>query len=72
MLEEVRRVIAVYEENYGMTSEEFLRQWEAGTAPDNDEPMIGLSCLTRLGGQGNAVQLTCIVSGQFESPLSRY
>ena len=36
-LDEVRRVIAAYEAKYGMSSEEFLRQWEAGTAPDNRE-----------------------------------
>ena len=36
-LDQVRRIIDAYEAKYGMSSEEFLRQWEAGTAPDTYE-----------------------------------
>lgn len=36
-LEEVQRIIAAYEEKYNVSTEEFLRQWKAGTAPDNEE-----------------------------------
>ena len=36
-LSEVRHIIAAYEAKYGMSSEEFLRQWEAGTVPDTYE-----------------------------------
>lgn len=32
--EEVLEIIARYEQQFGMTSEEFLRQWKVGTAPD--------------------------------------
>ncbi len=35
--EEVMEIIAAYEAMYGMSSEEFLRQWKAGTAPDTRE-----------------------------------
>ncbi len=32
--EEARALVKRYEQQFGMTSEEFLRQWKAGTAPD--------------------------------------
>lgn len=34
---EIRRIIESYEEQFGMTSEDFLLQWEAGEAPDTFE-----------------------------------
>lgn len=35
--DEVRAIIADYERCFGMSSDEFLRQWQAGTAPDTRE-----------------------------------
>lgn len=36
-LDELRQIITAYEEKYRMSSDEFLCQWQAGTAPDTDE-----------------------------------
>ena len=36
-MEEILAQIRQYEAQFGMTSEEFLKRWEAGTAPDTFE-----------------------------------
>jgi hypothetical protein len=43
--EEVRAIIAGFEKQFGMTSEEFLRQRKAGTEPDTWETNAWLSLL---------------------------
>ena len=35
--DEIRAIIVGYEQQYGMSSEEFLRQWKADTASDTWE-----------------------------------
>ncbi len=52
--EEIRMQIAEYEKQYGMTSEEFMRQMREGTAPDEFETMSWMISLGTLQDEHSA------------------